>query len=239
MQKKILIIMVVCIAAVLCLAVPQKNIVKKTYGSVIADKVLSVDDNLVIRCDIKQWPAIIGKGIPVRINGISPLPTGDKAKDKKNRIEAKKFAADTLAAAKVVILTNIKRGRDFSIVADVIADGVNLAGMLTKKNFALKIIDNANDQQKTVGATEGEQAYTAEGIVIEEIVIDEIVIEEIVIDEIVIDEIPDYLASKNSKVFHHSTCRLAGTISEKNIVRFENKNAVIQTGRRPCKICKP
>ena len=214
----------VCAAAILCLAVPQKNIVKKTYGSIIADKVLSVDDNLVIRCDIKQWPAIIGKGIPVRINGISPLPTGDEAKNEKTRTEAMKFAADTLAAAKVVILTNIKRGRDFSIVADVVTDGVNLAGMLTKKNFALKKIDNAKDPQKTVSKAGNEQPDTAE---------------EIVIDEIVIDEISGYLASKNSKVFHRDTCRQAATISEKNIVRFENKNVVIQTGRRPCKICKP
>ena len=216
----------VCAAAMLCFAVPQKNIVKKTYGSVIADKVLSVDDNLVIRCDIKQWPAIIGKGIPVRINGISPLPAGDEAKNEKTRTEAMKFVADTLAAAKVVILTNIKRGRDFSIVADVVADGVNLAGVLAKKNFALKMTDNANDRQKTVG--------TAGEIVIEEIVIDEIVIE-----DVVIEGISGYLASKNSKVFHRDTCRQAATISKKNIVRFENKNAVIQTGRRPCKICKP
>ena len=209
----------VCAAAILCFAVPQKNIVKKTYGSVIADKVLSVDDNLVIRCDIKQWPAIIGKGIGVRINGISPLPAAGKAKNEKTRTEAKKFTADTLAAAKVVILANIKRGRDFSIVADVIADGVNLAGILTKKNFALAMIDNANDPQKTASATEGKKPDTAE--------------------EIVIDVIPDYLASKNSKVFHRKTCRQGATISEKNIIRFENKNAAIQTGRRPCKICKP
>jgi endonuclease YncB( thermonuclease family) len=225
MHKKIMVVAMVCLAAILCFAVPQKDIVKKTYGSVIADKVISVDDNLVIRCDIKQWPAIIGKGIGIRINGISPLPTGDKAKNKKTRTEAKKFTADTLAAAKIVILANIKRGRDFSIVADVIADGVNLAGVLTKKNFAMAMIDNTNDLQKP---------DTAEEIVIEEIVIDEIVIE-----EIVIDEIPDYLASKNSKVFHRKTCRQGATISKKNIVRFENKNAVIQTGRRPCKICKP
>ena len=224
----------VCAAAMLCFAVPQKNIVKKTYGSVIADKVLSVNDNLVIRCDIKQWPAIIGKGIPVRINGISPLPAGDEAKNKKKRTEATKFAADTLAAAKVVILANIKRGRDFSIVADVVADGVNLAGVLAKKNFALKIIDNTNDRQKTVGTAGNEQPGMAGEIVIEEIVIDEIVIE-----DVVIEGISGYLASKNSKVFHRDTCRQAATISKKNLIRFENRNAVIQTGRRPCKICKP
>ncbi len=234
-----MVVTIVCAAVMLCFAAPQKNIVKKTYGSIIADKVLSVDDNLVIRCDIKQWPAIIGKGIPVRINGISPLPTGDETKDKKNRIEAKKFAADTLAAAKVIILTNIKRGRDFSIVADVVADGVNLAGVLAKKNFALKIIDNVKDPQKTVGTAGNEQPDTAGEIVIDEIVIEEIVIDEIVIEDVVIEGISGYLASKNSKVFHRDTCRQAATISEKNIVRFENKNVVIQTGRRPCKICKP
>lgn len=219
----------VCAAVMLCFAVPQKNIVKKTYGSVIADKVLSVDENLVIRCDIKQWPAIIGKGIPVRINEISPLPAGDRAKNEKTRTEATKFTANTLAAAKVIILTNISRGRDFSIVADVIVDGVSLAGVLTEKNFALKIIDNAKDPHKTVRTAGNKKPDTA----------GEIVIEEIVIDDVVIEGISSYLASKNSKVFHRNTCRQAATISKKNLIRFENRNAVIQTGRRPCKICKP
>jgi len=212
-------------AAMLCFAVPQKNIAKKTYGSVIVDKILSVDDGLVIRCNINQWPAIIGEDIPVRLNGISPITTSTKEKTKKRLLAAKEFTANTLTTAKVIILTNIKRGRDFSIVADVIADGLDLADMLAEKDLALKAIDNATENKRSSPA--------------EKIAIDEIVIDDIVIDDIVIEAGSSYLASKNSKVFHHHTCSQAGRISEKNITRFETKDAAIRTGRRPCKTCKP
>jgi len=193
---------VVCLTTMLCFAVPQKNITKKTYGSAIADKVLSVDDGLVIRCNINQWPAIIGADISVKINGVVPKLAGDRIKDKKTQKDAKKFIADTLTAAKVIILTNIKRSRDFSIIADVIADNSNLADMLAEKNFALKVIDNVNDQQKTGVAAKDKRSGPT-------------------------DEI------------HRHTCSQARRISEKNITRFDTKNAATQTGRRPCKTCKP
>ena len=213
MHRKIMFITVICTAAMLCFAVPQKNITEKTYGSVIVDKVLSVNDNLIIRCDINQWPAIIGKDISIRINGISPMVAGSKDEIEKIQAQAEKFTADRLTAAKVIILTNIKRGRDFSIVADVMADGVDLADMLVAKSLATKQINKAPSQQKTVVPSENEQ--------------------------IAMPATTDYLASKNSKVFHNHTCRQAATISEKNIISFKSKDAAIQTGRRPCKICKP
>jgi len=233
MRRKTLVITSVCMTAMLCFAVPQKNITKKTYGSVIADKVLAVDDGLIIRCNINQWPAIIGADISVRINGVVPKLAGDKIKDEKTQKDVKNFIADTLTTAKVIILTNIKRGRDFSIIADIITDGDNLADMLVEKNLALKVIDNVNDQQKTEDQAKNKLSNP------DEIVIEDIVIDDIVIEEIVIETGFSYLASKNSKVFHHHTCRQAGRISEKNITRFETKNAAIQTGRRPCKTCKP
>jgi len=90
------------------------------------------------------------------------------------------------------------------------------------------------DKQKADDATKNKRSDPAEEIVIEDIVIDEIVI-----DEIVIETDPSYLASKKSKVFHRHTCSQAGRISKKNITRFGTKKAAIQTGRRPCKICKP
>ena len=47
------------------------------------------------------------------------------------------------------------------------------------------------------------------------------------------------VASKGSKIFHKSTCRFAAAISEKNKLIFANPAAAAQTGRRPCKTCKP
>lgn len=48
-----------------------------------------------------------------------------------------------------------------------------------------------------------------------------------------------YVASKNSKVFHKSDCSSAARIKKANLVSFDTKSVVVNTGRRPCKICKP
>jgi len=48
-----------------------------------------------------------------------------------------------------------------------------------------------------------------------------------------------YVASKNSKVFHKMNCSHARRISQKNKVTFKTKNEAVQSGRHPCKTCKP
>ena len=49
----------------------------------------------------------------------------------------------------------------------------------------------------------------------------------------------EYVASKNSKVFHKSDCRAAARISSENLVGFSNRDEAINSGRRPCKMCNP
>ena len=48
-----------------------------------------------------------------------------------------------------------------------------------------------------------------------------------------------YVASKNSKVFHRPDCGSAKRISPKNLVGYNSRDEVIQAGKRPCKRCKP
>lgn len=48
-----------------------------------------------------------------------------------------------------------------------------------------------------------------------------------------------YISSKNSPVFHKSTCSSAGRISSDNLVTYKNREEAIQSGKRPCKTCKP
>ncbi|MBI2588324.1 hypothetical protein HYW31_01250, partial [Candidatus Berkelbacteria bacterium] len=48
-----------------------------------------------------------------------------------------------------------------------------------------------------------------------------------------------YVASSFSPVFHHSSCRSAQRIAQKNKQYFQTPKGAIQTGRRPCKICNP
>lgn len=49
----------------------------------------------------------------------------------------------------------------------------------------------------------------------------------------------EYLASKNSKVFHKKGCRAAARISSENLIGFSSRDEAIQSGRRPCKLCNP
>jgi hypothetical protein len=49
----------------------------------------------------------------------------------------------------------------------------------------------------------------------------------------------DYIASKQSKVFHRSDCPFAGRISQANRVTFKTRQDAVDSGRRPCRTCSP
>ena len=49
----------------------------------------------------------------------------------------------------------------------------------------------------------------------------------------------NYVASKNSGVFHKSSCRWAQNISEENLVTYNSRDEAIKAGKRPCKSCNP
>ncbi len=48
-----------------------------------------------------------------------------------------------------------------------------------------------------------------------------------------------YVASVNSKVFHKPNCKWAKKIKEKNLVGFKSREDAVNSGKRPCKVCKP
>jgi phosphatidylserine/phosphatidylglycerophosphate/cardiolipin synthase-like enzyme len=49
----------------------------------------------------------------------------------------------------------------------------------------------------------------------------------------------DYVASKNSAVFHKADCKSAAKISEKNIIHYATRDEAIQAGKKPCGECQP
>jgi hypothetical protein len=48
-----------------------------------------------------------------------------------------------------------------------------------------------------------------------------------------------FMASKNSKVFHNSECQWVQKIKRENLVVYHSRNEAINAGRRPCQLCKP
>lgn len=48
-----------------------------------------------------------------------------------------------------------------------------------------------------------------------------------------------YVASKNSQVFHRPDCSSARRINPENLIGYNTPDEAIQSGKRPCKRCKP
>jgi competence protein ComEC len=48
-----------------------------------------------------------------------------------------------------------------------------------------------------------------------------------------------YAGSKNSEVFHYSTCSHVKSIKPENLVEYTTRDAAVAAGKRPCKTCNP
>ena len=109
----------------------------KDYGSATVSEVISVYDGDTFRATIKNYPAIVGENIAIRVNGIdTPEIRGKCPSEKALAIKARDMARLMLNNAKVIELHNISRGKYFRIVADVFIDGVNLGDILLDAKLA-------------------------------------------------------------------------------------------------------
>ena len=225
MKNVLIACLVVILTAALCNADIKLEGKKtgKTYGNAIVAKVIAVDNVYTFRCDVKGWPAIIGSNIPVKISGITE-PSIVAADGKPNRffqIQAKNFLTASLSKSKTINLKNIRRGHDFSIIADVIADSNSIADIMIENGLArritpMDILKQQRNQKKTLSPAANRKTKESEQPII-----------------------TSYVASKNSKVFHKSTCSSAKRLTDKTRLTFSGREQAEQSGRRPCKTCKP
>ena len=109
------------------------------YGTVIVSKVINVYDGDTFRVDIDSLPPIVGKNIPIRLNGVdTPEIQGKCQYEKDLALKARDFVRNKLANAKEIILTKLHRGKYFRLVADVMIDGVSLEQELLDNELAYK-----------------------------------------------------------------------------------------------------
>ena len=95
------------------------------YGTVTVSKVISVYDGDTFRVNIASLPPIVGKNIPIRVNGVDTPEIRGKCQYEKNlALDARDFVRNKLADAKEIKLTNLQRGKYFRVVANVLVDGV-------------------------------------------------------------------------------------------------------------------
>ena len=131
-MRKLFLILTLCLGMLLVHATPE-------YGTVTVSQVISVYDGDTFRVDIDSLPPIVGKNIPIRLNGVDTPEIRGKCKYEKDlAIKARDFVRNKLANAKEIKLNNLQRGKYFRVVANVIVDGVSLEQELLDKEFAYK-----------------------------------------------------------------------------------------------------
>ena len=109
------------------------------YGTVTVSKVISVYDGDTFRVDIDSLPPIVGKNIPIRLNGVDTPEIRGKCKYEKDlAVKARDFVRNKLANAKEIKLNNLQRGKYFRVVANVMVDGVSLEQELLENELAYK-----------------------------------------------------------------------------------------------------
>ena len=80
---------------------------------------------------------LIGKKINIRVSGVDTPEIRTKNKCEKSKARnAKKLVSNLLKNSTRIDLENIKRGKYFRIVADVVIDGKSLKNYLLKNGFA-------------------------------------------------------------------------------------------------------
>ena len=132
-KLKKLIIFCICFLGVFSVQAAQE------YGTAIVSKVISVYDGDTFRVNIDSLPPIVGKNIPIRLNGVdTPEIQGKCQYEKDLAIEARDFVRNKLADAKEIRLTKLQRGKYFRVVADVMIDGVSLEQELLDNELAYK-----------------------------------------------------------------------------------------------------
>ena len=96
-------------------------------------------DGDTITFNLPNLHPIIGKKIAIRVNGIdTPEIRGKCDKEKYDAKQVQGMVEEFLKDAERIDLKNMGRGKYFRIVADVYADGENLAEALIDSGMAVK-----------------------------------------------------------------------------------------------------
>ena len=121
------------------LIIPTKRSLSVRFRSIglQTPKYIRNYDGDTITVTIPSWPKILGNEISVRVAGIdTPELRGSSGDTKEKAIKAKKMVADLCDKADYLVLRNIIRGKYFRLVADVYADGTNIADVLLSAKLA-------------------------------------------------------------------------------------------------------
>ena len=129
------------ISSVFILLAHNSNIAyaKQNFGNYEGAINVKNYDGDTITFNLPDLHPIIGNKIAIRINGIdTPEIRGKCDKEKYDAKQAQGIVEEFLKDAERIDLKNMGRGKYFRIVADVYADGENLAEALIDAGMAVK-----------------------------------------------------------------------------------------------------
>lgn len=133
----------------------------QSYGNAEVTSVLRLDKHVRLYCNIADLPPIIGQDIPVCINGLEP------AENTEDNLELLMFLNDFFLSKKSepkhIVLKDIRRGKEFCLIADIEVDGRDLCDLLIEKKLAQKVIEVQRSERSDTSpsSTTNQNGYVA------------------------------------------------------------------------------
>lgn len=104
----------------------------RVYGRVYA-KIVKITDGDTVTVNISGYPPLVGHEISVRVYGVDTAELSDGGQ------AAKQYVASLLPPDTEVVLDNMRRGKYFRIVADVVlSNGRSLSQLLLSNDLAVE-----------------------------------------------------------------------------------------------------
>jgi|SaaInlStandDraft_6_1057023.scaffolds.fasta_scaffold111025_1 micrococcal nuclease len=130
----------VLIGLFLILFLPSPVMGQSDYGEYGGAILVNIYDAKTFVMNLPEYPPLIGEMITVKIGGIeTPKLKGKCKRESQLAAKAKKFTEKALKNAELIDLTNMKRGKFFKIIADILVNDEDFAGRLVEKGYAVKI----------------------------------------------------------------------------------------------------
>lgn len=191
-----------------------------TYGSVEVTRVVQVEAACTLICDIDAFPPVVGRRIPVRLQGIEIPAKGVVSGDVMAFLQ-RLLIPENQRALPAILLKDIRRGDTFCLVADIEVNGQDLAGLLVENGLAQRVIRLHTDPApQTAPPAAAAESIKSSG-------------------QTEATKQTGFVASRTGKVFHRPDCSHAKRIDPTRVVTFQTRQQAEQSGRRPCKTCAP
>lgn len=111
---------------------------EENYNYVVIDKIRSVYDGDTFRVDVKEWPALVGDNIPIRLRGIdTPEIRGSKCvAERRLAYKVRDSLRAYLNPGSLYKLLDYGRGTFFRVVGRVTKDGKDVGEWLIDNGYA-------------------------------------------------------------------------------------------------------